>query len=156
MLRMLFFEYCGCCFWMLWIFLHHVTCNMVRCCDEIFSYFSFFSATVAHLTSTIDLMALRPSRGPLLSGRLALATPIDISRPQTHFASSLAPFHGIRSGRNNWYIKKFMTETRIHFGTRFNLLIMIGRTRDRRAGLIPHLLTSGLIPSLMVCLSRVN
>jgi hypothetical protein len=49
--------------------------------------------------------------------------------------------------------KKFVIETRIHSGLRFNLLIMIGRTRDRRAGLIPHLLTSGSIPSLMVCLS---
>jgi hypothetical protein len=60
--------------------------------------------------------------------------------------------------RNNRYIEEFVIETRIHSGLRFNLLIMIGlimigRTRDRRAGLIPHLLTSGLIPSLMVCLS---
>jgi hypothetical protein len=31
--------------------------------------------------------------------------------------------------------------------------IMIGRTRDRRARLVPHLLTSGLIPSLLVYLS---
>jgi hypothetical protein len=67
--------------------------------------------------------------------------------------SGLVRFCGIQSRRNNRYIKKFVMETRIHSGLRFNLLIMIGRTRDRRAGLIPHLLTSGLIPSLMVCLS---
>jgi hypothetical protein len=39
------------------------------------------------------------------------------------------------------------------FRIKFNLTIMIGRTRDRRAGLVPHLLTSGLIPSLLVYLS---
>jgi hypothetical protein len=33
---------------------------------------------------------------------------------------------------------------------------MIGRTRDRRVGLNPHLLTNGLIPSLLVHLSWVN
>jgi hypothetical protein len=44
-------------------------------------------------------------------------------------------------GQNNRYIKKIMIETRLYSGSRFNLLIMIGRTRDRRAGLIPHLLT---------------
>jgi hypothetical protein len=65
----------------------------------------------------------------------------------------LVRFYGIQSGRNNRYIKKFVIKTRIHSGLRFNLLIMIGRTRDRRAALISHLLTSGLIPSLMVCLS---
>jgi hypothetical protein len=67
--------------------------------------------------------------------------------------SGLVRFYEIQSVRNNRYIKKFVTETRIHSGLRFNLLIMIGRTRDRRAGLIPHLLTSGLITSLMMCLS---
>jgi hypothetical protein len=51
---------------------------------------------------------------------------------------------------------KFVIETRIHSGLRFNLLIMIGRTRDRRAGLIPHLSTSGLIPSLMVCPDEIG
>jgi hypothetical protein len=50
----------------------------------------------------------------------------------------------------------WLIETRIHSGFRFNLLIMIGITRDRRDRLIPHLLTSGLIPSLMVRLSWVN
>jgi hypothetical protein len=65
----------------------------------------------------------------------------------------LVRFYGIQSGWNNRYTKKFVIETRIHSGLRFNLLIMIGKTRDRRVGLILHLLTSGLIPSLMVCLS---
>jgi hypothetical protein len=37
--------------------------------------------------------------------------------------------------------------------SKINLPIMIGRTRDRRTGLVPHLLTSGLIPSLLVYLS---
>jgi hypothetical protein len=68
-------------------------------------------------------------------------------------AGGLVRLYGIQSGRNNRYIMKFVIETRIHSGLRFNLLIMIGRTRDRRAGLISHLLTSGLIPSLMMCLS---
>jgi hypothetical protein len=61
MLRMLFLNVAK--------FFHHVACNMVWCCDEIFFYFSFFSATVAHLTSTVDLTALRPSGGPRPSGR---------------------------------------------------------------------------------------
>jgi hypothetical protein len=71
-------------------------------------------------------------------------------------ALGLVHFHRIQSGRNNRYIKKIVIETRIYSWSRFNLLIMIGRTRDRRAGLDPHLLTSGLIPSLLVHLSWVN
>jgi hypothetical protein len=88
--------------------------------------------------------------------------PLRLSSPRRLFAVGtstslgLVRFYGIQSGRNNRYIKKFVIETRIHFGLRFNLLIMIGSTRDRRARLISHLLTSGLIPSLMVCLSWVN
>jgi hypothetical protein len=42
-------------------------------------------------------------------------------------------------------MKKIMIWTRIYSGSKINLPIMIGRTRDRRAGLVPHLLTSGLI-----------
>jgi hypothetical protein len=58
-------------------------------------------------------------------------------------------FRGIQSCRNNkctkeklWWGLGFIPDPKI------NLPIMIGRTRDRRAGLVPHLLTSGLIPSL--------
>jgi hypothetical protein len=60
---------------------------------------------------------------------------------------------GIQSGRNNKCIKKIMIWSRIYSGSKINLPIMIGRTKDRRAGLVPHLLTSGLIPSLLVYLS---
>jgi hypothetical protein len=67
--------------------------------------------------------------------------------------SGLVRFRGIQSGRNNKYMKKIMIRTRIYSGSKINLPIIIGRTRDRRAGLIPHLLTSGLIPSLLVYLS---
>jgi hypothetical protein len=65
----------------------------------------------------------------------------------------LVRFRGIRSGRNNKCMKKIMIWTRIYSGSKINLPIMIGRTRDRRAGLVPHLLTSGLIPSLLMYLS---
>jgi hypothetical protein len=41
-------------------------------------------------------------------------------------------------------------ETRIYSGSRTNLLIMISITRNQRAGLISHLLTSGLIPSILI------
>jgi hypothetical protein len=44
-------------------------------------------------------------------------------------------------------------ETRIYFGSRTNLLIMISTTRNQIAGLISHLLTSGLIPSLLMSIS---
>jgi hypothetical protein len=44
-------------------------------------------------------------------------------------------------------------ETRIYSGSRTNLLIMINTTRNQRAGLILHLLTSGLIPSLLMSIS---
>jgi hypothetical protein len=37
-----------------------------------------------------------------------------------------------------------------------NLLIMIGKIRDRRVGLVSHLLTSEFIPSLLLYLSWVN
>jgi hypothetical protein len=47
-------------------------------------------------------------------------------------------------------------ETRIYSEFRTTLLIMIGRTSDRRAGLIPHLSTSELILSLPAYLSWVN
>jgi hypothetical protein len=44
-------------------------------------------------------------------------------------------------------------ETRIYSGSRTNLPIMISTTRNQRAGLIPHLLTSGFIPSLLMFIS---
>jgi hypothetical protein len=65
----------------------------------------------------------------------------------------LVRFRGIQSDRNNKCMKKIMIWTRIYSGSKINLPIMIGRTRDRRAGLVPHLLTSGLIPSLSEYLS---
>jgi hypothetical protein len=46
-----------------------------------------------------------------------------------------------------------MIEIWIYSGSIFNLLIMIGETRDQIAGLIPHPLASGLIPGLSVYLS---
>jgi hypothetical protein len=65
----------------------------------------------------------------------------------------LVRFRGIQFGRNNKCMKKIMIWTRIYSGSKISLAIMIGSTRDRRAGLVPHLLTSGLIPSLLVYLS---
>jgi hypothetical protein len=62
-------------------------------------------------------------------------------------------FLRIQSDRNNKCMKKIMIWTRIYSGSKINLPIMIGSTRDRRAGLVPHLLTSGLIPSLLAYLS---
>jgi hypothetical protein len=50
--------------------LHYVACNMVWCCDRILFLLFFFNATVdltsaiVHLTSTVDLTALHPSRRP--------------------------------------------------------------------------------------------
>jgi hypothetical protein len=44
-------------------------------------------------------------------------------------------------------------ETRIYSGSRTNLPIMISTTRNQRAGLILHLLASGLIPSLLMFIS---
>jgi hypothetical protein len=40
-------------------------------------------------------------------------------------------------------INKDNIEIRIYSGLRTDLLIMISTTRNQRAGLIPHLLTSG-------------
>jgi hypothetical protein len=72
---------------------------------------------------------------------------------QRRNASGLVRFRGIQSGRNNKCMKKIMIGIRIYSGSKINLPIMIARTRDRRAGLVPYLLTSGLIPSLLVYLS---
>jgi hypothetical protein len=72
--------------------------------------------------------------------------PVETNSMRPQWDLGLVRFYGIQSGRNNRYINKFVIETRIHSGLRFNLLIVIGRTRDR-------LLTSESIPSLMVCLS---
>jgi hypothetical protein len=44
-------------------------------------------------------------------------------------------------------------ETRIYSYSRTNLLIMINITRNQRAGLIPHLLNSRLILSLLISVS---
>jgi hypothetical protein len=65
----------------------------------------------------------------------------------------LVRFREIQSVRNNKCMKKIMIWDRIYSGSKINLPIMIGRTGDRRAGLVPHLLTSGLILSLLVYLS---
>jgi hypothetical protein len=109
--------------------------------DFFFSFSYFFCKPGRQWGSTLLCQTdLRDEPGDFLGGSLPIR----------------GLFAGIQSGRNNRYIKKFVIETRIHSGLRFNLLIMISRTRDRRAGLIPHLLTSGLIPSLIMCLSRVN
>jgi hypothetical protein len=43
--------------------------------------------------------------------------------------------------------------TRIYSYSRTNLLIMINITRNQRAGLIPHLLNSRLILSLLISIS---
>jgi hypothetical protein len=48
----------------------------------------------------------------------------------------LVRFRGIQSGRNNKCMKKIMIWTRIYSRSKINLPIMIGRTRDRRAGLV--------------------
>jgi hypothetical protein len=66
--------------------------------------------------------------------------------------ASLVRFREIQSGQNNKFMKKIVIWTRIYSGSKIILLIMIGRTRDRRVGLVPHLLTSGLILSLLVYL----
>jgi hypothetical protein len=94
-----------------------------------------------------------PSQWDTGSRCLAVAKLTSMVGVATGQGTGFVRFYEIQSGWNNRYIKKFVIETRIHSGLRFNLLIMIGRIRDRRVGLIPHLLTSGLIPSLMVCLS---
>jgi hypothetical protein len=65
----------------------------------------------------------------------------------------LVRFRGIQSGRNNKCMKKIMIWTRIYSRSEINLPIMIGRIRDHRVVLVAHLLTSGLIPSLLVYLS---
>jgi hypothetical protein len=73
-------------------------------------------------------------------------------RPFEHLA--LVPFRSrIQFGRNNKCTKKIMIWTRIYSRSKINLPIMISSTRDRRAGFVPHLLTSGLIPSLLAYLS---
>jgi hypothetical protein len=60
-------------------------------------------------------------------------------------------------GNDKYYRKiNIDIETRIYSGSRTDLLIMISITRNQRAGLIPHLLTSGLIPSLLMSISWVN
>jgi hypothetical protein len=79
MLRMLFLNVANFSFTMLhetWsdvateFFLHYVAWNMVWCCDRILFLLFFFNATVdltsatVHLTSTVDLTALRPSGRP--------------------------------------------------------------------------------------------
>jgi hypothetical protein len=51
----------------------------------------------------------------------------------------LVRFREIQFGRNNKCMKKIMIWTWIYSGSKINLPIMIGRTRDRRAGLVPHL-----------------
>jgi hypothetical protein len=68
----------------------------------------------------------------------------------------LVRFRGIQSGRNNKFMKKIVIWTRIYSGSKIILLIMIGRTKDRRVGLVSHLLTSGLILSLLVYLLCAN
>jgi hypothetical protein len=57
---------------------------------------------------------------------------------------------------NDKYYRNDTIETRIYSDSRTNLLIMISITRNQRAGLIPCLLTSGLIPSLFGFISWVN
>jgi hypothetical protein len=84
---------------------------------------------------------------------LYLSIPIGIDPVETNEALGLVRFCRNQSGRNNKCMKKIMIGTRIYSGSKINLPIMIGRTRDRRARLVPHLLTSGLIPSLLVYLS---
>jgi hypothetical protein len=81
------------------------------------------------------------------------AIPVRAKNQNGPLQSTGLSFVPAQTGETERALKKFVIETRIHSGLRFHLLILIGRTRDRRAGLIPHLLTSGLIPSLMVCLS---
>jgi uncharacterized membrane protein YraQ (UPF0718 family) len=57
---------------------------------------------------------------------------------------------------NEKYYRKDTIETQIYSGSRSNLLIMISITRNQRARLIPHLLTSGLILSLLMSIPWVN
>jgi hypothetical protein len=63
---------------------------------------------------------------------------------------------GFNPNRNDKYYKKINIDTivtRIYSSLRTNLLIMIIIIRNQRAGLIPHFLTSGLIPSLLMSIS---
>jgi hypothetical protein len=72
-------------------------------------------------------------------------------------ARSLAWVQAQPSGQNNRYIKKFKIEIQIHSGSRFNLLIMIGRTRARRARLIPTRNKFGyLIVDIMILLLHLS
>jgi hypothetical protein len=61
---------------------------------------------------------------------------------QSRITQGLFASIGFNAAGIKKYMKEIMIETRIHSGLRINLLIVIVRTRDRRAGLIPHLLTS--------------
>jgi hypothetical protein len=56
------------------------------------------------------------------------------------WASSLVlvRFRGIQSGQDNKCMKNIMIWTRIYSRSKINLPIMIGRTRDHRAGLVSH------------------
>jgi hypothetical protein len=63
---------------------------------------------------------------------------------------------GFNPNGNDKYYRKINIdniEIRIYSGSRTNLLIVISITRNQRAGLIPHLLTSGLIPILLTSIS---
>jgi hypothetical protein len=87
---------------------------------------------------------------------LYLSIPTGSNPVETNYPWGLVRFRGIQSGRNNKCMKKIVILTRIYTGSKINLPIMIGRIRDRRAGLVPHLLISGLIPSFFVYLSWAN
>jgi hypothetical protein len=103
------------------------------------------------LVVVIDF-AKYPLRSPLLE--LLHSSPLRlIGQARNRIASGLVRFRGIQSGWNNKCMKNIIIWIRIYSRSKINLPIMIGRTRDRRAGLVPHPLTSGLIPSLLEYLS---
>jgi hypothetical protein len=123
---------------------------------------------ILHLFSTVLIIRgwlMNHSRYLIINARLA-GLPTGLRREYVHWSSciptknlhflGLVRFRGIQSGRNNKCRKNIMIWTRFYSGSKINLPIMIGRTRDRRAELVPHLLTSGLIPSLLVYLSWAN
>jgi hypothetical protein len=71
-------------------------------------------------------------------------------------STEFSPDGNDRYYTENQYIQKInidYIEIRIYSGSRTNLPIMISMTTNQRAGLIPHLLPSGLILSLLMFIS---
>jgi hypothetical protein len=127
----------------------------VRCHGQTCMYLTLHYIFWSTLLAVTIKRSMQNNTQNELTGRAKSNKVVNITTPDTIYWG-LVRFREIQSGRNNKCMKKIMIWTWIYSGSKINLPIMIGRTRDRRAGLIPHLLTSGLIPSLLVYLSWAN